>query len=102
MTQWGWGLPGFPTVELFGTVVHETQRAYRFVCEDEGPPVWIGKSIAAWDGVTMTVPRWLARKHKWVVTPPPDDDPVWKIALLRGRVFVATDIVPKSRPPHKA
>lgn len=80
------------TVELFGTLVRQTSRAYCFMAEDQPPAVWIAKSIATWDGTTMTMPRWLARKNRWIGPIPPDDDPVWPAAADFCPAFHATAI----------
>lgn len=104
-------LPGVAEVSLFGTIIHQTDRAYRFAAEDQGKGEWIAKSIASWDGVVMTMPRWLARKHGWIRELLPDNHPAWAAVLKPGPIFVAlTLLVDKShasldrthqRPPHQ-
>lgn len=83
------------TVELFGTVLRETPRAYHFAPEDdETRAFWAAKSIAAWDGVAMHLPFWLARKRRLISPLPDDDHPAWLIILKPTPTFLATSIKP--------
>jgi hypothetical protein len=81
----------FKTVELFGTLIKETKKAYLFAVEDE-TEIWLGKRICDWDGLTMSMPKWLARKRGFIVEPPGDEHPAWNIILKPTPTFFATSI----------
>lgn len=54
-------------LEITGTVLHETDSAFRFQ-PDDGAPVWFPKSQVEWDAGerTMILPVWLATEKKLV------------------------------------
>ena len=72
----------FKPVQLFGTLLHETSRAYLFAPEDcLKRAFWLSKRIASWDGILMTLPFWIARKRRLLSYPPDDNHPAWSIIL---------------------
>jgi len=48
-------------IDLFGQIVGETEKAWRFLGNEEESPVWLPKSQVEWDedGKMMTMPEWL-------------------------------------------
>lgn len=85
---------GYDTVVLFGSIMDERPRAWCFASEDEGEGIWMSKRIADWDYDVgaMTMPRWLARKHKLIGEPLPDDHPAWSVILKASPTFLASKI----------
>ena len=48
-------------IDLFGQIVGETEKAWRFLGNEEESPGWLPKSQVEWDedGKMMTMPEWL-------------------------------------------
>lgn len=89
MKDAGWIKPS--DIELFGTIIRETRKAYLFAVEDE-KEMWLPKSLCSWDGITMTIPTWLAKKRRLLSRLPPDEHIAWHIILKPTPLFVADTI----------